>query len=665
VVAVSFGVTLEGVEVVVKLPESSAAPATLVQASDGDLTLSGCTVSATGGRRGGVTVARLQSGPDGGRRCLLRRCFARGPALTLLAAESPGAELLIDGCLAAGGEASLLQVAAGGAKPINLRVVRSTLIGWKTLLEVRGDARPALNWLGWDSLLCRSSEQAGGDLAALPSGSSTSAMTWRAVNCLYAGWHNLLSGPPTLDVDRLGDWQRLWKRSEGDVARRVGWPVRPYVDPEDRPAKAFQADDSVPFAASVDPLQPLGCDLAALPPARDNWQTLAYERTLTRVPEPPSDARPDAPAVEADPYEGGDLNLDRVKDLGAFLAAKRLGKRVVLRLSGAGEKTTSPIRVKNADLTLYFEPPRDDKAPPLVLTHGDRASEALIDVENGKLEVIGGEFRCYDSTRAEAPAWLIQVRGGDLQLSRCRLYGPQQTVPEGYQGLVRWQGCGDAAENKVQKLAIADSVLLSSRACVQVEGIGARLLLRQSVLVAGTDALALELGAAYQGRAGWQGVVEHCTLAARRSAVHCGPAEYAGASEEPALLQTRDCAFVNPFKDKDAKMRPVHPGLLTADPTSLGRGALLWQSEGDLYDNRLYFRAAAAPPEQPQGHAFWVRLLGTPGLRRPQPFDLGRANVFDDDRWGQQLERLALPPQVGTGDKRPGADVKKLVKKAG
>jgi serine/threonine-protein kinase len=659
------GLTLEGVELAIRLPESVLAPATVLQATDAELTAHDCVFSIAGGKRSRVTLARL-GGAAEGLRCRLTRCYARGPSLTPFIFEAPAAEALLDGTLIAVGEQTLFQVRAPGDKPVHLSIVRSTLIGGKNLLELSGAQRPALKALVWDSLVARSNEQAGGALLELAAGASADAVSWRAVNSLYTGWSNLLGGAAPIGVDFHKEWLKLWKLTGGDVARRGPWPVQPTSELEERPARTFQAAEPVAFAASVAPEQPLGVDLAALPPAREGWQALAFERTPMRLPDPPSDARPDIPVDASELYRGEALDLNKIKDLGAYLATKRLGKSVVLHLSGTGEKTTSPIRLKDVDLTLYFELPKEEKdkptPPPLSITHPDMTGEAMIEVEKGSLEVINGEFRFYDSSRAKTPAWLFKVSGGDLRLSRCRLYGPQQTIPDGYEGLIRWQGSDVSGEDKVLNLAVSDSILLSRQTVLRVEGIGARVLLRQSIL-AGTDLLNLELGPNYKGRAEWQGLCDHCTLAARRSVLRLGPTSCEEAPEDPGLLQTRDCVFANPFREKDARGRAVHPGLLTADATALGRGVLMWQSDGDAYDTRLYFRAAAAPPEQPQSAAVWLRLLGSPNLRRVLTLDAPRTMLFDDDRWYQHLERLALPPQWGAGDKRPGADVKKMTKK--
>src|SRR5262249_42626407 len=153
--------------------------------------------------------------------------------LVALDLDSAGAEVLFDDCLAVGGERPLLRVRADGRRGASLRVVRSTLIGARALLEVRpagGATRsPALRWLGWDALLCRCGAAAEGTLVAVGPDADSAAVSWRAYNCLYAGWSTLLSaGGRTIAGDDLADWQRHWGRLEGDVARPWAWPEQDF-----------------------------------------------------------------------------------------------------------------------------------------------------------------------------------------------------------------------------------------------------------------------------------------------------------------------------------------------------------------------------------------------------------------------------------------------------
>jgi len=118
--------------------------------------------------------------------------------------------------------------------------------------------------------------------------------------------------------------------------------------------------------------------------------------------------------------------------------------------------------------------------------------------------------------------------------------------------------------------------------------------------------------------------------------------------DEPAVVQTRGCAFLNPFPG-----RPNRAGLLAYEGDALAHGLLVWQSEGDAYDRRLYFGAAPASalPAKPDPAEAWGRLWGTPGVRDPRWLNLTR--TLDGLCW--PLERLTLP-----GGVTQGADLDKL-----
>jgi hypothetical protein len=106
-------------------------------------------------------------------------------------------------------------------------------------------------------------------------------------------------------------------------------------------------------------------------------------------------------------------------------------------------------------------------------------------------------------------------------------------------------------------------------------------------------------------------------------------------------VQTRHCAFLNPF-------RVGKPGLLLYEGDALAHGLLMWQGEDDLFDRRLHFGACASqPPERPQGLAPWLRLWGSASVRRPVA-DASLTRTLDAVPWA--LERLAMPPaQAGHG----------------
>jgi serine/threonine-protein kinase len=656
---------LEGVDLALRWPEALSQPAALLEVRGGDLTVSDCTFSVAGGNRDGVTLARFEGAKEGGEgptRCRFTRCHARGSSLTALDLEATaggGAEVLFEGCLVVGGAPPLLRARAAGRAACTLRAVRSTLVCGGTLLEVRAtrpeERRPRLHWLGWDALLSRSGLSAGGALLALRDGVETEGLGWRAHNCLYAGWQKLQEGGTPLGGADLRDWQRQWRRSGGEGLAQAPWPQRELHEPARLPAGAFEPTGAVAFQASVDADKPLGCDLAGLP-ARDGWLALAYEPEAG-LAEALDGAAPEVPGPGDGLYHGEALELTADVDLGARLEelqkTRKLGPRVVLRLSGKGEQTTSPIRIKGSSLVLHFAPPAPGEAPlALKLVRGGGA-EALVAVEGGGLDAVGAELRVGDLSAGPQPPYVIQVKGGDVRLHRCRLEGPQRALPANYRGLIALEGPG-AGGDRPRGCAITESVLVSGRAGVVLAGGDARLLLRQSLVVVGTEGLKVGLGAACKGRANVHCVLERVTFAARDAVVWLGDVPEAGPARDPVVVQARDCAFLNPFPKRQNK-----GCLLVYEGAALARGLLVWQSERDTFDRRLHFtpEPAGKPfPERIERPVVWVRLWGSHGVRETRP-ELAVLRTFGAPPW--RLEHLALPPGRGADLGRLGITGKK------
>jgi hypothetical protein len=683
--------TLEGVHVALRWPEASSEGAAVLRVAGGDLTVTDCTFSAVGKPRDGVTLARFTAAPSpptplprsggegskssplsppggrgvggeggadkGGGRCRFTRCYLRGAGMSVLDLNAPGAQVLFDNCLLVGGDAPLLQVRAGTDRTTHLRAVRSTMICGKNLLNVRPateqDRDPAFHWLGWDVLLSRGSGGSGGELLRLDGSIGTRNMNWRAINCLYAGWETLLAGTPAIAATDLSAWQRLWKRDEGDVAHAKAWPSAFFPEPAELPAATYRtADSPVAFAASTEAEQLLGCDLDRLPPLHGNWLSLTFNRFPILAPSVPDNADPPPiPPSDDGLYHGERLDLNQT-DPGAYLQSVqrtyRLAPQVVLHLSGSGEHFTTPLRLKGSSLVLYFEPP-PEKAEPLVLVPAVRAAgEALVEVEGGNLDIVNGRLRFAESaqTRRILP-WLIKVRGGDVRLFRTHLEVPPSASGARFRGLVLLDGSGDTDAERVCSCAANETVLLSAREGIRIQGIGARLLLTQTLLIAGSDAARLTLDPGFVGKANVQCLLDHATVAANGSVVHVPDVQSAAPPAEPVVVQTHGCAFFNLFG------RTSRPSLVLYDGEALARGLLIWQGDGDSFDRRLWFATASADaplPDKIEDRASWVALWGPSGLSRSK-YELPPIRSLDPKSWS--LELLAKR-------KLPGADLEKL-----
>ena len=198
---------------------------------------------------------------------------------------------------------------------------------------------------------------------------------------------------------------------------------------------------------------------------------------------------------------------------------KQLGPQVVLHLHGSGERTTSLVHVKGASLYLYFEPPADG-AKPLVLVPDFKTAPrqlAAIQVDDGNLDLVGADLRCPDFRTALLPQYLLFAQGGSLRVHRCRLQGPLTQSPEAFWGLIRVERPVQANPEGVFGMTLNDSILLSPKMVLHVASPGLRLQLRNSVLVSGGDALHIQPGPEATDRLNVQLLLEHLTVAARRS----------------------------------------------------------------------------------------------------------------------------------------------------
>jgi serine/threonine-protein kinase len=646
---------VEGIEFAWRWPDALERPAVLFDSSDGDLSVRDCTISAGGNPKLGIALTRFRAAREG---CLCRymRCRMRGAGVTGLDLEAPAGEVLLDGCLLVGGTPPLLRVRAGAKAP-KIRVARSTLVGGTTMLELTpadADKAPPLAWLSWDSLFGRSAPTAGGSLVSLAGGFESRNTEWRSVNCLYAGYADLIGGTTTVTAD-LGEWRKHWSRVEIDRVSRDSWPELPPPDPSKEPAATYAPAGAVRFSATVDPLQPLGCDLAALPAARDGWAALAYEPTLSSPELLSDDDAPPIPQPADGLFHGAAVNLDEV-NLGDYLArlqdTTKLGPKVVLHLSGKGERPCSPIRVKGSSLVLHFETPADKDAPRLALAFSRAAKPVpLIDIEDGNLDVIGGILRIPDSSSLRV-SHVVRVTRGDVRLHKTRLDGPQQSVPEGYVAALSLSGSGDPNPEKGHICAINESAIFSSQVGIAMAGVGCRLAMSRSVVVAGTEGLDIQPGAACKGNAGVSCNLIASTFACRRAVLRLGDAPNAASMTEPVVVQARECAYLNPFPGKPSKA-----GLVLWEGDAVARGLLLWQGEREGYDVRLHFstaNTAQAIPDAKESLASWKTLWGSAGVSKPRDLTARETgNLFDPRRWA--FERLAL-----RGANPPGANVERL-----
>jgi serine/threonine protein kinase len=642
--------TLENLEVVCQTTaQGQTDTAALFRVTEGDLTAEACTFSVAGNHSAGVAVVRLEGAATAACKCRLNHCYLRGTEVIAVEVRVPGAEVLLDGCLAAGGNRPLVDVRGPlPLVPATLRVRRSTLVAGQALIRLQPDAPagrgPGLRFLGWDTLLARSGAQTEEAMLVVRERTDPSSVQWQAINCLYAGWRTLLKAPE-LTIANLQAWRDHFHERDGDASILQTWPAGSRGRPEEVPAAEYLPGSSAPvrYAATSGP-GVLGFHLAALPPARDHWLRFTYGPfTPDQVDLPKAGARPAILPPADNHYHGEQLDLAKIGDLGAYLQDIQknhpLAHRVVLHLTGSGEQSTSPIAWKDSSLVLCFVPPADDAEPLVLIPNGATVGhhEALIEVVNGNLEIVGGAIRF--TGRNLLPASMLKVQGGDLSLAGCRLEGPLAKPPANYRGLIQFEGAGNGAK-QTHACALADSVMTSAQAVLRLVQPGIRLRMENCLLVANGDALEFDPAAADQPPLRLQAALRRNTVAVNGAVLHLKDAAGVPVPAEPILVQATANVFMDPFRGPSSQA-----GVLRYERAAVNRGLLIWQGQGNLFDKRFLYYAQSEGerlPDKPQAYAAWTRLWGTAGERNPVA-DVGLPHPLALDE-SPPLGQLALPP---------------------
>jgi hypothetical protein len=388
---------------------------------------------------------------------------------------------------------------------------------------------------------------------------------------------------------------------------------------------------------------------------------LTYDRFVLPAIDTLRGPAPPVPAASNGRYCGEVLDLNRI-DVGEHLRAvqesRNLAPQVVIHLQGSGEKKTSPIRWKGANLVLCVDAPERDGMPALVLAPRDpdpSAHAGWIDVEDGNLDVIGMEVRCPDFKTAALPPFLFHVRGGNLRLHGCRLHGPREQAPYAFRALIDVEGTGQSSSDHTAKCTLNESVLVSGKNGIHIGGTGAHLAIHQCVIVSGGDAVVFDPGRS-RSRMNLYGELDHITIATAGQALRLGPVTGNAVPLEPLVVVAQGCAFLSPFAGARA-------GLFVCDGESLARGALIWQGDGNVFDKRLhsFIQVGGESPEHAQSFPTWARLWGPANEKQP----IANTSLTNVLKWEPlQLDRLLLtevklPP--GTATKlRPGADLAEL-----
>lgn len=667
------GLILEDLDIVGKWSGlAGGEPPCFFRVQSGDFQAKGCTFSVAGKHPRGIRLVQLTGSapalPSKPGKCRLSQCLVRGEELTPVFVDKTSAEILFDRSLLVGGSLALVQVAVVEDESVSIRLVRSTLIAAQEICRwhvAPGRASvPKLQCLAWDTLLGRSwpPAAASGDMIRLEG--NARSMSWRAVNCVYAGWKHLLQAENrSFAAAAIDSWRAHFHYRDGDIVSEAAWPGHPIASAHLQPAKDYATLGSpVCYAATADAGM-LGCVLSALPEEPPFWLQRTFERFSAAAPEPTAfDEPPPIPAPADGFYHGERIDLAK-GDPGVVLKTRlqsaKPAARVVLHLVGKGKHQIEPIHVRGIErLVLYFEPVKE-KDEPIALYFkpgppGER--EAMLDVVEGSLEVIGGRFILENNDLAAVSPCLLRVRGGDLYLQNSYLQGPLDKAPAAFQALIRHEPTAKLLQ-PTATIAWRDCVLLSARKILDARSATARIGLKNCLILALDDGLVLDPGVASQPD--YMLWLDHNTVAFRKSmlALRWSPESVRG--WKPVAVQARENYFLDPFADgiRESSVWRFSASALTS-------GRLLWQGKLNAFDAgglQSFFAPQEHVGRGRQSIREWHRIWGT---AMEQDFQMVEAAkhvkpfVVDPPAF----ERLALPPQFRPGDEPPGygADLGRL-----
>ena len=569
--------------------------------------------------------------------------------------------------LVVGQHQPLIQVQARELDTFDFHCIRSTVAGGQVLLRWQNasaardkTSKPQIHAWVLDSILSRHDPAASvGEMIQLGDDAEPTQMQWKAANSVYAGWKKLLTAKSTsIGIEALTDWRKQWNQTHGDRTIVQPWPSDPLSQLGEVPAHLFLLPATSPAAfAALTGTGAIGCVVGWLPDTPAAWRERAYDPPIPAV----ISADTGVPPAIADKldglYHGEKIDLKKVQDLSAHLSAilkeKKPAPKVVLHLTGKGTRLVNSMRFQGIPhLVLYFESAKDPKDALILNPTGGQRSP-LIEMDGGHLEIIGARIELSSNTIIPS---MIQVRGGDLTLTRCWLQGPLNNVAEGFKSVISFRNTTAPPAT----LWLRNNIILSGKLLMQLED-QVQVKARNNLFLGLHDAIHYE-GKEPTGPLKYQ--FDHNTFAVRHTTfgLRTG-AEFLPAA--PMLLHANSNAFLHPFPDDAEKAT-----LLRGAESLAARGQWVWQGRYNVYDKRLhaYFAPAGKLAGTRQSLKDWQTAWGAAGehgslLLEPTPTS---TTITLDGPMpaaiSRQLASLALPKTLrgDPGQAPPGADMKLL-----
>ena len=580
-----------------------------------------CTVTLADPAAGAVSVVQLTGGTQA-TRCVFENVLTRGNNLVALSTTGHGIEAVVGNCLFASGDAPVVAIGtpAQAESRSDAEPPPATALHWLASAAVSRNSVFALTHragLAPPSVLLKTRRVAFAADAAAPStgfrfdawpqnapedleNPRAQGVRWESDQTYWIGWPTRvrmspLAGVAVGDVIEDAGWRQFW-RAPADS--------RSFIDP---PAVALDVDHSrlTPTAAAwlaaalPGDAPPVTFAPAALPEAPHSL----IERLLARS------ERPRLPATFGVPPGGREVRIDLEKDglkLNRILNGPECpnGARVIL--TGSGRDLIEPVVVRDKSLRIEFESSDPLFVVEPVARTTDERPEALIRVERGHIDLIGGQLRIPSSSTRSYPRRVLQVVDGSFSVRNCSL---QAALRDGAQDFpaVEWTRSADGPAGERQFALIENSFIAG-----RFQGVGGNLADRSLEI---QNCVFFTLGRGLQFDVGDGD--SHGFLLVSRSTLSVSRALFQLSAPQDARLHvfTHNCVF-GPAVDAD----PKGPAVLVHGSATDPAQGIVWWDERSAYERQFTrFRIAETNQDAPAQDfkADWERAWGPDHIVEP------------------------------------------------
>lgn len=570
-------------------------PLPMVECLDGQLLVRRCAFAVWGA--GSVPVRALAVGslqeakgqPSRlSPRVLLDHVLTQGSDLTAFAVTRSTADVVVRNSLLVSGERPVVEISGKSTLPSAktspeksqraIRLVQSTLVGRRTVMQVAADGPPPTTSILWQDSIAATPGAAGESVLLDAKGwpvvadgpkSQLANLTWTMKDSAALGFQRLavLSDDVAVLPNDLEAWKILWNKAfVSQQFPATAWPTEVAGDVSLISLKSFDRGTLPALEVTPSAGTPPGCDAAEL-----TEQPAGLHAWLSALAAKPTFPIDTAPATTPQVVT---LEISKQQDLGAMLQSGTWPAGTVLEIVGNGSKQMTPVRLVNKKWKLTW---RVQEGAPLTFTPKSSSGEipALITVDGGQLEITNLRFQMPAAKKASITS-LISSTNARLTLNTVWLQGVMTEEPV-LDSLLHWTGGPAAADGVVPALICRNSVFTGSENGVRLDLGSSPAFLQNCLIVSRGDGLDLGVGLLAPGQTAGPLVADHLTISATDGAIHLR--NTATDNNLPVhRLYVEHCVFAPPVTAKgDEKMSAV----LSALKPELDLARVEWWGAGN------------------------------------------------------------------------------------